>query len=41
MNIKEVFNDKKYFELDVAKNITAARLSIKPKKFSRIFKHCF
>lgn len=36
--IQEVSEDKKEFELDMAKNIIAARLSIKPETFSRIIK---
>ena len=36
--IQEMSEDKKEFELDMAKNIIAARLSIKPETFSRIIK---
>lgn len=36
--IQEMSEDKKEFELDMAKNIIAARLSIKPETFSRIVK---
>jgi CRP-like cAMP-binding protein len=37
--IQEVSAGKENFELDVAKNIIAARLSIKPETFSRIIKN--
>ena len=36
--IQEITDGKNNFELDVAKNIIAARLSIKPETFSRIIK---
>jgi CRP/FNR family transcriptional regulator, dissimilatory nitrate respiration regulator len=36
--IQEMSEGKKEFELDMAKNIIAARLSIKPETFSRIIK---
>jgi CRP-like cAMP-binding protein len=36
--IQEVSDGKEEFELDVAKNIIAARLSIKPETFSRIIR---
>jgi CRP-like cAMP-binding protein len=36
--IQEMSEDKKELELDMAKNIIAARLSIKPETFSRIIK---
>ncbi len=36
--LQEMSEDKEDFELDVAKNIIAARLSIKPETFSRIIK---
>lgn len=36
--IQEIPEDKKEFKLDIAKNVIAARLSIKPETFSRIIK---
>ncbi len=36
--VQEISEDKNEFELDMAKNIIAARLSIKPETFSRIIK---